>query len=113
MFLEESSKKRGLKRCTCGSDQCPAAPENTGQPGLCLANGQVQGPVDNLDFCCAFSVPPLHTTAHSGRRPSMERGDGERAGRISVKLSGEPCTSTALHEVQQIHLWMEGLLCWL
>lgn len=43
----------------------------------------------------------------------MERGDGERAGGISVKLSGEPCASAALHEVQQIHLWMEGLLCWL
>lgn len=45
------------------------------------------------DFCCAFPVPPMHPL---GGGP---RGDGEGAGGISVKLSGEPCTNSALHKV--------------
>lgn len=55
--------RSGLKRCTCGSDQCPAVPEDTVQPGLCLGKwlgaGSVRtmdgpDPVDNLRI---FAVP--------------------------------------------------------
>lgn len=95
--------RSGLKRCTGGSDQSPATPEDTVQPGLGLANGQVQGQSGHQGwprscylriFAAPSPFPPLHTL---GGGPCV---DGEGAGGIAVKLSGEPCTNNALHKVQ-------------
>lgn len=109
--------RSGLKRCTCGSDQCPAARRarcsqasvwQMARRRVSLGTMDGQDPVDNLRiFAVPSPFPPLHTL---GGGP---RVDGERAGGISVKLGGEPCTSTAPLQVQHIYLWMEGLLCWL
>lgn len=79
--------RSGLKRCPCGSTQRPATPEDTVQPGLCLADGQVQGqsghhgqpsrnsqdPADNLRIFAAPSpFPPC--TLWEEALVAMERG---------------------------------------
>lgn len=106
-FWRSLPRGMALRRSTCGNDQCPVAPEDAVQPGLCLAKGQEQGqswgmdgqdPVDSLwVFAVPSLFPPVPTQHTLGGGPSV---DGERPGGISGKLSGEPCISTALYKVQ-------------